>query len=117
MGKGSKGNDHTGELGENITATVVLNQVKHMAGVLLKKHCKIFYHTYSKKTSGQRQSGLVGDFVGLMEPTTSIFFANCARKNLPITGALSASATTSMPNMLQLAQTTLLVRADSVIIN
>ena len=37
--------------------------------------------------------------------------ANCARKNLPITGALPASTTSSMSNMLQLAQITLLVRA------
>ena len=40
--------------------------------------------------------------------------ANCARKNLLITGALPASTTTSMPKMLQLAQTMLLVRAGSV---
>ena len=55
MGKGSRGNDHTRELGENIPATMVLNWVKHMAGILLEKYCKIFYHTHPEMLSRQRR--------------------------------------------------------------
>uniref|UniRef100_A0A672ZWS4 Pyridoxal-dependent decarboxylase domain-containing protein 1 n=1 Tax=Sphaeramia orbicularis TaxID=375764 RepID=A0A672ZWS4_9TELE len=45
---------YTGELGENMPTTMVLNWVKHMARVLLEKHCKIFCHTHSEATSRQR---------------------------------------------------------------
>ena len=55
MGKGSRDNDNTRELGENIPATMVLNWVKHMTGILLEKYCKIFYQTHSETLSRQRR--------------------------------------------------------------
>ena len=66
MGKGNKGKDLAGELGENMSTTMVLNRVKYMAGVLLEKYNKIFFYTHTKTTP-------VGGSVDLMEPTTSIF--------------------------------------------
>lgn len=73
MGKGRKGADHHGELGENLPATMVLDRIHHVAGVLLKKYCEIFLsHPFKKdiKATGI----LVGDFVGLMRPITFIYF-------------------------------------------
>ena len=55
MGKGNKGEDLTGELGENMSTSMVLDWVKYMAGVLLEKYNKILYHIHTKTTPGQRR--------------------------------------------------------------
>ena len=49
---GDKDNYYTGELGENMSITMDHNGVKHLAGVLLEKYNKIFYHTHSEASSG-----------------------------------------------------------------
>ena len=37
-----------------MSTTMALDRVKYMAGVLLEKYNKIFYHTHSKTTPRQR---------------------------------------------------------------
>ena len=68
MGKGSRGDDHTRELGENILATMVLNWVKHMAGILLEFCWKNIQDILSHPSRNAIKAAemLVGDFVDLM---------------------------------------------------
>lgn len=71
MGKGNKGTDHVGELGENMLTTMALNRIKYLAGVLLEKHYEVLCHNGPEKTS---RGTPAGDSVGQMRPTTFLHF-------------------------------------------
>lgn len=68
VGKGKKDIDHTRELGENMPATMVLNWVKPMPGVLLENYNQIFCYTHSETTSREGVYLLETMWISLSQP-------------------------------------------------